>query len=272
MAGRPKGKENTSESIKKIVSKLLYQDLKSTGKELKEQVEKMLDVDFTERTYQNIKDDVKPFVEKVKNGNLEKLWSVGSLSQYSGMPVITPESVQRILKVQSIATYPVTIRRARWIAYLHPVIGDDDLLKDISFNYAYAELLADLQGEQFDSAEYDKYLKDKTSQKKLIKIFSKNDIDADMQNAIISRLTHSELSSPISKIEVRDNRLYAIAQSRYILAKNIVTSNAYWKVLQNKGFIPKNIEYKDGEIILNKPFLLTKQQLQNILKDGETNG
>ena len=246
--------------------------MKSTGKELKEQVEKILDVDFSERTYQNIKDDVKPFVEKVKNGNLEKLWSVGSLSQYSGTPVITPESVQRILKVQSIATYPVTIRRARWIAYLDPVIGDDDLLKDISFNYAYAELLADLLGEQFDSSEYDKYLTDKASQKQLIKIFGKNDIDTDMQNSIISKLTHNELSSPIRKIEVQDNRLYAIAQSRYILAKNIVTSNVYWKVLQNEGFIPKNIEYKEGEIILDKPLLLTKKQLQNIVNGGEANG
>ena len=96
---------------------------------------------------------------------MEQRWNMGMLTYTGCIPMpIAPVAVLKILQIQKKANYPITLRRARWIAYLSPMIENDNLLKDISFQYAALELIADFSGELFNSSEYDISLIDKSKQ------------------------------------------------------------------------------------------------------------
>lgn len=94
---------------------------------------------------------------------LERPWHLGTLTK-NPLPL---EGLPRILEIHKAANYPVTVRRAHWIAYLSPFIKDTTWLKTISFSYAILDRHADLSGMEFDSSPYDKLLEGKENYKKL---------------------------------------------------------------------------------------------------------
>lgn len=98
--------------------------------------------------------------------NLEAPWHTGTLVKYP----LSAEALPHIFKVQAHHQLgKITIRQARWVAHLYPMIKDTDLLNSVSFRYALGEKISQLSGlPLFDASEYDKRLE---SPKELIRYF-----------------------------------------------------------------------------------------------------
>ena len=208
---------------------------------------------------------------RIEESDIDKLWSIGRSFTYTGNIPINPEAVKRIIKIQQKANYPITIRKARWISYLSPSIEDDDKLNDISYCYAYLELIADLSGalknKEFDTYEYDKYLVDESQQQEFINKFMTQLSDID-DNTATSILTTGQLTEPIKEVIFRDKKAYAIYQNSEIeLGSQFLWLNSF----KLKKFIPKDYFPSHGEPVkLSRAFLPARKQLMKLLKEGET--
>lgn len=124
--GRPKGKLNIPPEVKNRVRKLLWKNQTLSGKELKFETEKELTVAYSERTYQNIKEDLLPGIIALKNSNLEQIWTIAACAnpEYdipAGMiPMLIKEKRLRINT--NLGPRDLTIREAIWFGRLYSVI------------------------------------------------------------------------------------------------------------------------------------------------------
>jgi hypothetical protein len=262
----------SKEEIKIAIKKLLFADLNRTGKDLKVLIEKEFPCySATERTYQNLKNEVSSDVIALRQGVMEQRWNLGMLT-YAGsisMP-IPPDAILRILQIKEKANYPITLRRARWIAYLSPLIEKNDLLKDISFQYAALELIADLSGESFSSSEYDIDLIDKSKQPALLRklAVATRQLDWLTQTKIIAKLTDYE-AIPYEEVIFSKGTAYGILKDgRKFKFGNAI---AIRYLLKRKGLIGKSKTTDTGDeiITLNRIQLPTQKQLRKLIKDGK---
>jgi hypothetical protein len=157
--GRPKGKRNTPEEVIHLLRQLLFDNEKLTGKELKSIVEERIKgVNLSVRTYQVLKDNEMSRVKAEKDKRIDVPWSLGTLKEHPLPPDAIP-LVLEALNSKAIFGRGPTIRVARWISILYPVIKDKKMLFRLSWYYALHERINSLAGNQdYDTREFDSRL------------------------------------------------------------------------------------------------------------------
>jgi hypothetical protein len=179
-----------SEEVKRLVGSLLNKGEKMTGKELKNAVEdEIKGINYTVRTYQNIKEELRPALIELKKSGLDIPWHIGVLIDYPNQ--FPPETIPDILAVKKwgeehpenifgLSTKPLgtfTIRQALWVSRLYGItcLWRDALkkgkIKEIkgvkpfdldswlwqwSEAYAQYEILCKLTGTNPDTSRLDK--------------------------------------------------------------------------------------------------------------------
>lgn len=154
----PKG-QLVSKQVSALVGHFLSEDEKMTGKELKFAVEEQIKgIDYTLRTYQKIKEKLKPVLAEMKASGIDRLWTIGAcIKEDILVDVVVP--IQR--QLLSYGRF-LTIRRARWYSKLHAVFspllekaypGQPDRnqirLYQIASYYTRMEQIAEISGEAY---------------------------------------------------------------------------------------------------------------------------
>ena len=159
----------TNEDIKSAVFKLLWDDDRLTGKELKALVEKELSgVNLTIRTYQNLKSDTMPRIEAERARNLDIPWHLGTLVEHD----LPPDAVSLVLAIQAMRRHngkkPLTIRQAHWVSRLSDlfrlksppkVLSSLEVLGAWAERYASREFSSKITETDIDTSDLDQLLK-----------------------------------------------------------------------------------------------------------------
>jgi hypothetical protein len=276
----PQGKE-TSDDVKNEVRKLLFRDPDLRAKELKSEVEKtFLGLNLTERTYSNLKNELLPDVLKVKSSIMEREWSLGVLNVYNGMPPISPEAIPHINDIQKISkVYKLTVRQARWISYLYPLIKNKELLRGISFFYAHFEIIAEMSSKTFETKEYDEYLSN-NQQKELLDIFMEmaDSIDWQIQKTTLFKQTGFTKKEAITLVLLKGDKAFGIR--KYESDVELGNRDYVYTFIKKQNLIAKKYSPTKDEIflILKLPLIMEpafedKHKVPDmVIKDGKENG
>lgn len=86
----------------------------------------------------------------------DRLWSLGALEYYPISPVALPE----VVKIWKLHHHSITIRKAKWIARLVPLITNVLELDEAADNYAREEQIYESLDRHFDSKVMDEDILD----------------------------------------------------------------------------------------------------------------
>jgi hypothetical protein len=216
------------------VGQLLSEDEKMTGSGLKAAVEAQIrGVDYTVRTYQLIKERLKPTLDEIKSSGIDEPWHTGTLIDYP----LPAEALPHILEVQDITRDVFTIRQARWVARFYTVIKDAPTLNMVSFLYALSEKAAKFVSAPFNYLKYDRLL---TSPQELINTL-KNDLGHKIIDGILRSNeieTDTEMAGgavPYTDFYIFDDAVYVHNQhnNELIPLEMGDTLNAEEQILEN---------------------------------------
>jgi len=202
---------------------------------------------------QYLREVYKPAEDVVKKSGIDEPWNMGTLKEHP----LPADAIPYILGVQRIAANPVTIRRARWIVYLASLIKSLETLKDISFGYAYADLIADLSQQPFDTSEYDVLVRQDKYKELQDLLWGK--LQTDEKNLML--LTAGE-AQKVNAVKFEGRKAIGICQTEVVLGSKFV-----WMGLLTKRGDLDHIPKSGEVVILKNHFLLTKKQIQKGVKD-----